>query len=297
MATLYNAIFEEIFKNCSSIVLHDFNQVKGITCQSNVSQFSPIVSFCMSTLQKMFDETIKVLKKTKYNGTVILPQNIYIDRQNRINLLDCIKTSHSAEKKYIIINEQNEIMLTYPKMGERKSKKDNNRIVFLPIDGVSSFAFGIQDFVIVLAQQELDDNNIYQTKYISFYNPLTKDVYNIDKDNGCSFNGKKITNDNILQVAKDLNSIFVNNYELPFSFDINKVASISNTFASSTSIFLSICNVLSTNTNLVIYKKSKDEIINTLIDFCINSSSLQSKTIGNHILIGTNKIIEHIQHQ
>ena len=113
MATLYNAIFEEIFKNCSSIVLHDFNQVKGITCQSNVSQFSPIVSFCMSTLQKMFDETIKVLKKTKYNGTIILPQNIYIDRQNRINLLDCVKTSHSAEKKYIIINEQNEIMLTY----------------------------------------------------------------------------------------------------------------------------------------------------------------------------------------
>ena len=150
MATLYNAIFEEIFKNCSSIVLHDFNQVKGITYQSNVSQFSPIVSFCMSTLQKMFDETIKVLKKTKYNGTIILPQNIYIDRQNRINLLDCVKTSHSAEKKYIIINEQNEIMLTYPKMGERKSKKDNNRVVLLPIDGVSYFAFGIQDFLIVL---------------------------------------------------------------------------------------------------------------------------------------------------
>lgn len=295
MATLYHAVFEEIFKNCSSVVLHDFNQIKGISCNSSSSQYSSVLSFCILTLQTMFDEMIKALKKTRYNGTIILPQYVYIDKQNRINLLDCIKTSHSAEKKYIIPNEQNEIMLTYPKMEEKRQKKDNNRIVFLPIDGMSSFTFGIQDFVIVLAHQELDDDNIYQTKYISFYNPLTKDIYSINKDNGCSFNSKKLTNDSILQVAKDLNSIFVNNYELPFSFDVNKVLSIGNTFTTSTSIFLSICNLLSTNANLVIYKKGKDEIINALIDFCINNSLLQSKMIGNHILIGTNKVIEHIQ--
>ena len=100
-----------------------------------------------------------------------------------------------------------------------------------------------------------------------------------------------------MTIPNAIAKVFVNNYELPFSFDINKVAKISNTFSASTSIFLAICNLLSTNTNLVIYKKGKDDIINTLIDFCVNNSSLQSRVIGNHILIGTNKVIEKIKHQ
>lgn len=298
MANLYNAIFEEIFNSCGSVVIHDFNQIKGISYGSNsLQQTSPIISFCISTMQKMFDEMVRVLKKTRYNGTILLPKNVYLDKQSSINSLECVKCSNSAEKKHIILNENGEMMLTYPKMDEKKHKQEKSRIIFLPIDGLSSFAFGIQDFVIALAYQEIDDENIFQTKHISFYNPLTKDLYNISQNNGCSFNGKKITNDNILQVATEMNSVFVNNYELPFSFDINKVAKISNTFSTSTSIFLAICNLLSTNTNLVIYKKGKDDIINTLIDFCVNNSSLQSRVIGNHILIGTNKVIEKIKHQ
>ena len=295
MATLYNAIFEEIFNTCGSVVVHDFSQIKGITSNIQYNQLSPVISFCMSSIQKIFDEMIKVLKKARYNGSIILPTHLYLDRENSINLLNCVKTSHSADKQYIIVNENNEIALTFPRMEEKKTKKNNGRILFLPIDGLSSFAFGMQDFAIVLAYQELDEKDNFQTTHISFYNPLTKDIYTLSQNDVFSLNNTRLTNDNILQEMKNFNTIFVNNYEMPFSFDINKVASISNTFNTSNSIFLSICNLVSTNINLLIYKKGKDDVINTLIDFCINNSSIKSKAIGHHTLIGTNKVIENIK--
>ena len=102
MATLYNAIFEEIFNTCGSVVVHDFSQIKGITSNIQYNQLSPVISFCMSSVQKIFDEMIKVLKKARYNGSIILPTNLYLDRENSINLLKCIEKSHSADKQYIM---------------------------------------------------------------------------------------------------------------------------------------------------------------------------------------------------
>lgn len=175
-------------------------------------------------------------------------------------------------------------------------KKNNSRIIFLPIDGMPSFLFGIQDIIITLAMQEFDEENScsFKTVQVSCYNPFTMDLYHIHKDNGCILNGKKITNDNILKTTKHINTIFVNNYELPFSFNLNKVISISNMFSTSTSIFLSLCNLITTNINLIIYKKGREQLINELIDFCIEVLPVQLQTVGNHTLIGTNKIIDKI---
>ncbi len=286
MSAPYSKIFDEIVNNISSYVCKDFNEIKGI----NTIEDEANVNFCCSTCRKIIDETVRVLKKVKYNGSLLLANNLYFNRQIAININSCIFDCVSFKKKDIIIDSSNnEIILSTARLQE--GKKVKNKIILLPINGIMSFSSNIPDFAITFAYQEIDENDKYITKQVVIYNPITRDFYSFEDNNCFSVNNIRLPIEQIVQ-ERHINSIYVNNYELYSSFDINKLNSISNTFCINDSIFYSLCLLCSTNTNLVIYPSGKDKIVNELIDFCIKSACLDYIKNGDYLAIGKNGVLK-----
>lgn len=286
MSTPYSKIFDEIVNNISSYVCKDFNEIKGI----NTIEDEANVNFCCSTCRKIIDETIRVLKKVKYNGSLLLANNLCFDKQTAININSCVFDCISFKKKDIIIDSSNnEIILSTARLPE--DKKVKNKIILLPINGISSFSKNIPDFAITFAYQELNEENKYTTKQVVIYNPITRDFYSFEDNNCFSVNNIKLSIEQIIQ-ERHINSIYVNNYELLASFDVNKLQSISNTFCINDSIFYSLCLLCSTKINLVVYPTGKDKIVNELIDFCIKSACLDCIKNSNYLAIGKGGILK-----
>ena len=294
---MFSLIFEEIFENCRPFIINDFNGIKGQTNDSSGGK----INFCLSTYKKIFDETIKKLDKIKYNGSLFLAKEIYFDSNITFQTEEVIKKSTQIVKdKAKIINStndfiySNEIKLT-KSLEHRENEDKNTRIVLIPISEISALYYGVDSFSVVLVYQARDqngnhENNIYTTKLISIYNPIQQSIYTFDLQKGCRFNGVKIVKNNIT-VNKKIASIFVNNYtssEKQLSFNITKLAQISNYFTTSNDIFSSICLLASTNINLCFCKIP--DTYKELIDFMIKCAYLSIKQLNNgYIAIGTEK--------
>ena len=305
--SLFSLAFNEIFEDCRPFVLNDFNGIKGQKADNN----NGTINFCLSTYKKIFDEAIKKLDKIKYNGRLVLTKEICFDGNITFKTEDVIKKSTQIikDKARIIENTSeklytNEIKLT--KSLEHPDNEDKNtRIVLIPISEISALYYGIDAFSIVLAHQtknEENDNddknssyetNTYTTQFIAVYNPIQQSIYTFDLQNGCRFNGQKMIKNNI-GINKKIASIFVNNYtsnDKQLSFNITKLAQISNYFTTSNDIFLSICLLASTNINLCFCKIPDN--YKELVEFMIKSSYLSTKQLNDgYIAVGTEKELQ-----
>ena len=285
MFSPYSKVFEEIFHRCSSYVCKDFSEIRGLNDRNGNES---IYNFCLSTCTKIFDETIRVLKKVKYNGDVLLSGDLFFDRTTNIKIQSCINTSISLKKKEIVIKNNSAILLSNAKLD--KDNKVKNRIILLPIDGISSFANGIPCFGIVCAYQQLE-NDEFITRQVVFFDPIKNDTYSFDDKNGCYVNNIKISNNKILQ-EKNVNSIYVETYKQVSSFNINKLNSISNTFIINNSIFYSICLLCTTKMNLIVCLQDKNKIIHDIISFCIKSANLNIHEFNEYMAIGEKDILQ-----
>ena len=280
MENLFSRLFADIFNSCETFILHDFMSLRNQDRNGNIR-------YCLASCKKLFDEMIAVLAKSRYNGEIVFPKTLAFDYKSIFSTEDIIKNSISFLKKKIITN--GDII----KLATAHETKEKMRILFIPIDGIASFSNCIGDFSVVLVAQKEDDNkNDFITEYVAIFNPLVNDVFTFDLRNGCQQNGRKINNDTILQTNLDLNAIFVNDCTTRMNFDLTKLSQKTNSLFISTSIFSSLVNILTTKNNLCVYKINNEYL--DIVEFIIKVANLSTKKIGEHLLIGTKRIIEAI---
>lgn len=310
MASIYTKVFQNIFEESSKFLIHDFIELKG---QKNENDGRK--NFCISAYKKIFDVAVNHLYKEKYNGELVIPEKVFLTRsdyvfgENIVNQSSSMKKNISVPQKNkegkieyvkermikLITNgdDGNDIQNPIIKLSNAREEKDiKSRIVLIPIDGLTSFYIGKDDFAVVLVLQQKDnkDNN-FSTQQVMVYSPFSRDVFSFDKVDGFRVNGAKIADRNIMPVSK-IDTIFVDNYSKQFSFNINKLWQISDVCLSSTSIFYSLGLLSSSSINLLVYHKNDDGLIQNIIECCIKCSSFDSLQIGEHILIGSTKVLE-----
>ncbi len=280
MADLYSHIFCDIFNNCVPFFMHDFLNIR-CTGEGNKK-------YCLFTYKKIFEETIKVLDKSRYNGEIVMPKNIAFDSNNIYSVDEIIKTSKCFIKNNIIVNSDNIIKL---KNSRETPKKE--RIFLLPIDGIRSFLNGNSDFSMVLILQEKNkkNDNVFDVKSISVFNPIRKDIFTFDEIDGCKYNGKKISFDDFYKDAY-VDMIFVNNMKQKNVFDLTKLFQISEGLSISDSIFSSLVALLTTGKNFCISKI--DEDFTPFIEFMTKKSLLSMVKIGAYVAIGKESIINKV---
>ena len=280
MNSLYSSLFADVFKACETFILHDFMNLRN---QDKIGN----IRYCLSSCKKLFDEMITVLAKARYNGDIVLPKTLSFDLKTFLSTDDFVRNSISFLKKKVVITGN------IIKLSTARETKEKIRILFIPIDGITSFSNCIGDFSSVLvAQKEDDDKKCFITDYVAIFNPLVNDIFTFDLHNGYQQNGRKINNDAILQTNKDLNAIFVNDGSTKMSFDLTKLSQKTNGLFISTSIFSSLVNIIATKNNLCIYKINNEYI--DIVEFIIKVANLSTKKIGEHLLIGTERILKII---
>lgn len=280
MDNLFSRLFADIFKSCETFVLHDFMSLRNQDRNGNIC-------YCLSSCKKLFDETISVLAKARYNGEIILPKTLAFDYKSIFPTENIITNSISLLKKKIVTSD-NTI-----KLSTAREVKEKMRILFIPIDGMASFSNCIGDFSVVLvAQKEDDERKCFITEYVAIFNPLINDIFTFDLQNGCQQNGRKINNDTILQTNLDINAIFVNDCSTRINFDLTKLSQKTTSLAISTSIFSSLVNILTTKNNLCVYKINNEYF--DIVNFVIKVANLSTRKVGEHLLIGAKRIIEVI---
>lgn len=280
MDNLFSRLFADIFNSCETFILHDFMNLRNQDRNGNIR-------YCLSSCKKLFDETIAVLAKARYNGEIVLPKCIAFDYKSIFSTDEIVKNSVSYLKKKIT-TKGNIIKLSTARETEEK-----RRILFIPIDGITNFSNCIGDFSVVLvAQKEDDEKKCLVTEYVAIFNPLVNDVFTFDLLNGCQQNGRKINNDTILKTNFDLKVIVVNDGSTRMSFDLTKLSQKVNSIFISASIFSSLVNILTTKNNLCIYKINEE--YSEIIDFIVKIANLSQKKIGEHLLIGREEVLQSI---
>ena len=258
--------------------MHDLLGVRGT---GNGNQ-----KYCLFTYKKIFEETIFVLDRSRYNGSLSLLDEIIFNDKNVYKTDEIVKSSNCFKKEKIIINND-EIRLSNARDIERKDK-----IILIPIDGISSFANGNSDFSMVLIlQQWNDETNNYEIKNISIFNPVRKDVFAFDMQEGCKYNGKKLSLDNVYNDTH-IGIIFVNSAKDRISFDLTKLAQIGNSLSISDSIFSALVELFTTNKNLCICKI--DNQLLPFVEFAVQNSLLKMEKIGSHYVIGQENIVSKV---
>lgn len=274
MTTLYSAIFNQVFNSCGSYIVKDFSEIKGLQNrnQSNLDKLSPLYDFCEGTIRKIIDEVILVLDKSKYNGSLVVNDEMFLDREVKVNVDNCIKTTLAFKKKKISVNEKNEIR----SINAKEEKGVKSRFVLYPIDGLLAFVNGISGFMLVLGYQEYNsDTDKFETRTVQCYDPILQDVYSFSKQDGFYFNCKRLTKDAVLS-EKNIDAVYVNDNLGNINFNITKLANASRSFFMLQSSFYALCLLNSTSINLVIFQKnSKIHSELDLFDFCTNSSSVE----------------------
>lgn len=305
MSNIYSKLFSEIFEESGRFLIHDFNEIKGQT-DNNHSKYN----FVISAYKKVFDVLMQHLEKIKYNGVVVLPQSINIGRSFAFTAQQVIENSSSIKKNISVPTKNKEGKIEYTKeklikiveedvncisvklSNAREEKEVLSKIIAIPIDGLTAFANGQADFsmVLTLQQASVDKKDDFETQQVMVYNPLTRDTYSFDKMDGFICNKNKIA-DRDIKPATNISSVFVDNYSKPFSFNLNKLYQISDVCLNSTSIFNSIGLLSSTTINLLVYHKNDNALLQNLIEFCIKTASFSTTMIGEHMLIGNDKIL------
>jgi hypothetical protein len=278
MADFYSHVFNDIFNNCVSYFIRDFLNVR-CTYEGNKK-------YCLFTYKKIFEETINVLNKSKYNGEIIMPKFVAFDPKHIFSVDDLIKTSNCFVKNKITVNNG----VIKLKNAREMIKKD--RIFLLPIDGIRSFAGGNSDFsmVIVLQSENKENTNVFDIKSILIFNPIRKDVFIFDNNDGCKYNEKKISFDKVYKES-NIDVIFVKNAFQKNSFDLTKLSQIGE-LSFSNSIFSSLVELLTTEKNLCVYKM--DENLSEFVEFAIKKSPLIMKKIGLYSIIGKEDAINRV---
>ena len=267
MVDLYSRIFNDIFHCCEPYVMHDFLNVRGNSDNK--------YKFCLFTCKKIFDETIKVLDKSKYNGEIVLQDNIVFDLNNIFSSNEIIKSSTAYLKKKIVLN--NGII----KLANAREVEKRERIILIPIDGAFSFLCGNNNFsTVIILQEEVDGK--FATKHISIFNPVRKDIRSFDVDDGCKYNEKKITNDAIYD-SHENNVIFINDGSSQVNFDLTKLSQISTNLFFSKSIFSSLVDLMTTGTNMCVYKINKDNL--EFVEFICKTVLFKTRKVGEHLII------------
>ena len=277
MNNLYARLFADIFKACETFILHDFMNLRNQDKSGNIR-------YCLSSCKKLFDEMISVLAQARYNGEIVLHKTLAFDYKTILQTDDIIKNSISFLKKKIVISGD------AIKLSTARNTAEKMRLFFIPIDGISGFSNCIGDFSVVLVAQKEDDNkNDFITEYVAIFNPLINDIFTFDLQNGCQQNGRKINNDAILQTNLDLNTIFVNDCSTKINFDLTQLSQKTANLSISTSVFSSLVNILTTKNNLCIYKINNEYL--NIVEFIVKVANLSTKKIGEHLIIGTERIL------
>ena len=279
IVNIYSRVFHDSFSTCEPYIVHDFLNIGGTKAGNT--------KYCFFTYKKIFEEIIKTLDKSKYNGEIILPKQLVFNYDNIIPMSQIVNNSVCLLKNKITI--QNDIIkLTNAKIADIK-----HRMFIIPIDGLSAFANGNSDFsiVFILQQELLENENQFELINVSVFNPIRKDITVFDKEEGCKYNGKKIALDDV-HTEKRLDVIFCNNDEQKISFDLTTLAQKSNSLSLSSSIFSSIVNLLITNKNLCIAKINPE--FELAVEFMCRHTLLTMHKIGNHYAIGKKDIIDKL---
>jgi len=267
MIDIYSKIFKDIFNACEPYLKHDYLNVRGDNSGNN--------KYCFYSCKKVFEETIKVLDKSRYNGEIIFPENIVFDIHNIYSTDEIVKTSMCYIKQKITIKDG------IIKLSNARETDKKERIILFPIDGIYSFSCGNSDFSMVLILEEKNEDE-YKIKNISVFNPIRNDIFVFDANDGCKFNDKKIAMDNVYG-DNQTNIIFVNDGTSKFSFDLTKLSQMTNNLFISKSIFSSIVELLTTNKNMCIYKINQNVL--PFVEFMCNISLLNTRNVGEHIVI------------
>ena len=278
MANLYSRVFEDVFTKCEPYLMHDFLNVR---CTGEGNQ-----RFCLFTYKKVFEEAILVLDKSKYNGELIIPSTISFSAKENYLTNEIITNSTCYKKEKIVVHE-NVIKLANARETERK-----DRIILIPIDGITAFAGGNADFsMILILQEEDEETRVFKIKSISIFNPVRKDILTIDEQEGCKYNGKKLSVDNFYK-DKYIDTIFVNNANSVISFDLTKLAQIGKNLSISSSIFSALAELFTTGKNLCVCKI--DDFLLPFIKFIVNNSMLKMEKVGLHYIIGQENILSKV---
>jgi len=279
MIDVYQRIFDVIFNSCEPYLVRDFLTVRGIGGGNK--------KYCLFSCKKIFDTMIEILNKSRYNGEIVLPKYITFNTKSVFKTNDIIKMSDCYVKNKIIIN--NDII----KLANARESAQKDRILLIPIDGINSFLNGYSDFavILILQQQNENDKNVFDTKNVSIFNPIRKDIFTFSSEEGCKYNGKKISFDDISN-ENSIDAIFVNNQAEKISFDLTKLSQISENLYISNSIFSSLTKLLTTDKNLCI-AKIEDDIL-PFVNFISKQSSFIMKKIGSHFAIGNNGVVNKI---
>ena len=111
-----------------------------------------------------------------------------------------IQTEADTKSEEYIINALEKFYPTYNILAEESGNKDkgNDSTFFIdPIEGSSNFVTGIPLFVTCLGL--IEKNTI---KMGAVYNPVTKDLYYAESENGAYLNDKKITVNSVTNIEK-----------------------------------------------------------------------------------------------
>ncbi|GEM_PF-2579407 len=290
-----NHLFDNIFKSVVAYVSRDFSNIQTQT------EGDKKANFCIFTYQTIFDLIEDYLtNKVKYSGEIFLEKNAVLQNL-KIDRREIIEKNKNYKKGKLILTEQGGLKynINYKKTDEQIAKKAgfskaNNdekktKITIFPLDGTTSFFNGIADFSIAVAFEELESDN-YAVKNMLIYNPFGNNIYSFSS-NGAFLNNTKIADNS--EISNDIKVFYVNSGVNPCRFDITKVASKTSFFATSTSIFLTICNLVSNQNAIIIYSNDNDEK-EKYVEFLIKSFFLSSRKIGNHLIIGKEEALKKV---
>ena len=290
-----NRFFDDIFKEVNAYIMRDFSNIQSQTNDEGKRKF------CLFTCQTIFNIIVdNLINKEKYSGEICLPETI-ICGNFHINRDDIIQTNKEYKKgKLLLTNEQSLIYnINYKRTDEQVDKINNirknnekTRITIFPLDGASSFFYNIADFsiAIIIEKTKNDESSNFEIDNIFINNPISRNTFSFSKD-GTMLNGSKITDSAVNE--KVVNTIYVNDCINRCHFDITKIASKVPFFTTSTSIFLTLCNI-AVNRNFIAIYTNDDAFKKKYLNFMIDNAYLSSKKIGNHIIIGKTETLTKI---
>ena len=271
MNDLYSHIVKEIFLSQEPYLVHDFLDVRNNNGSYN---------FCFNTCKKVFDETIRVLMKMKYNGEIVLPKELKFDKDHMIYGQDIINKSIWLQKNKII-NENGVVKLfasVYNIFNGEVVKREHtfenrDRILLIPIDGLKALANGLSTFSVVIVLQEKDDDGIFQTKSIFIFNPIRKEIFSFGLGEGCKYNGRKIVSDHMYSLnKKDWQIIFVND-SFENNVDLSKFVKSSDELLVLSSIFDAFATLATTHNDFILYNANVEYL--PLIEFMCKTGNFE----------------------
>lgn len=292
--SLDNHFFDSVFNEVDAYVMRDFSNIQT---QSNDEGKR---KFCLFTCQSVFNIVVdNLINKEKFSGEICLPEKIPFGAF-KADRIDVIKSNKEYKKGKLSITERQSLMynINYKRTEERIEKisklrehENKTRITIFPLEGGNSFFYSMADFsvAIIIETKAANDSN-FTIEKIFIHNPISRNSYSFSKD-GITLNGTKITDNS--ENEKNINAFYINDGINNCHFDITKLASKVPFFATSASIFLTICNI-AVNRNFVAIYSNEDTTKSQYLDFMIKNSYLSAKKIGSHLMIGKMEILSKI---